>query len=97
VKLATVLAEIEMYERDGVLHTFSVRYVKRDGKVGEKLRCRKAGGSAGTTVAASSSKFRYSVKEKGVLLLINADTDEPFSIKISRLTHFNGVRVKHWC
>lgn len=93
VKLAAVLADMEQPEQDGALRTFSIQYVKKNGTVGEKLRCRKSGQAAGATT--ESGRFRYNVKQKGVVVLTNLDNNQSFSLIIAYITHFNGVRVWH--
>lgn len=94
VKLSAVLADMEQPEQDGALRTFSIRYVKTDGTVGEKPRCRKSGQAAGAAVTEGSN-FRYNVKQRGIVVLTNLDNNQPFSLRIALITHFNGVRVWH--
>lgn len=94
--MATVLAEIDLAEVDGHGRTFSLQYYKTDGKKGRKETLRKGGTSgAGTGPKAGSGGFRYKVKEKGTLQLVNAMDGQPISLKISLLTHYNGQVINH--
>ncbi|KAA9327160.1 hypothetical protein F0P96_18155 [Hymenobacter busanensis] len=95
IKRATVLAEIDQYERDGRLHVFSLGYYKTDGTKGSKARVRKGGHVVPGGVRAGASKFGYQVKHKGVLQLVNDTTGQPFAVKIKLLTHYNGIRILH--
>ncbi len=93
--MQAVLAEINQYEASGELKTFSLRYVKADGKTGFKPRLRKSGGVYKESAAGERSNFGFRVKEHGVLLLQNVDSNQVQAYKIMRLTHFNGMRIQH--
>lgn len=93
IKLVAVLAEINQAIRDDRPHRFSISYCKVDATWNHKARVRKSG-----SVHASSKgggNFGYKVREKGILLLFDELTDSHFSIKISLLTHFNGILIRH--
>jgi hypothetical protein len=102
IQLATVLAEIDLWEIDlvhgvnGQGRTFSLEYYKVDGTKGRKETLRKGGANgAGTGPAAGSGGFRYKVKEKGTLQLVNAKNGQPLGLKIALLTHYNGHLINH--
>ncbi|MDB5270078.1 MAG: hypothetical protein JWP58_3118 [Hymenobacter sp.] len=96
IQLATVLAEIDLGEVDGHGRTFSLQYYKVDGTKGRKETLRKGGVSgASAGPAAGSGGFRYKVKEKGTLQLVNAQNGQPLGLKIALLTHYNGQVINH--
>lgn len=96
IHLATVLAEIDLCEADGAGRTFSLQYYKTDGTVGRKATLRKGGASgAGAGPAPGSGGFRYKVKEKGTLQLLDAKFNKPLALKICLLTHYNGQIIRH--
>lgn len=92
ISLGAALALMDQVDDGGQVRTFSVRYIKTDGTAGEKLRCRKGGRAHATT---GQSRFRYNIKATGTLQLLDVDTNQPFSLKISLLTHFNSHRIQH--
>ncbi|MBO2007551.1 hypothetical protein [Hymenobacter negativus] len=96
IHLRTVLAEIDQHEENGQGRAFSLQYFKTDGTRGRKPAARK-GGLSGVGPAASptSGGFRYKVKEKGTLQLVDCETSQSFALKICLLTHFNGQRILH--
>lgn len=96
IHLRTVLAEIDQYEHEGQGRAFSLDYYKTDGTKGNKPAVRK-GGAAGPAPAAgaTSGGFRYKVKEKGTLQLLNCGDNQAFAVKICLLTHYNGQRIQH--
>ncbi|MBF9239457.1 hypothetical protein I2I05_18840 [Hymenobacter sp. BT683] len=96
IHLRTVLAEIDQHEQDGQGRAFSLQYYKTDGRRGSKPAVRK-GGLAGIGPAASptSGGFRYKLKQKGTLQLVDCATNKSFALKIILLTHFNGQRIQH--
>jgi hypothetical protein len=97
IHLATVLAEIDLQEVSGPGRTFSLKYFKTDGTVGSKATLRKGGASgAGTGPTAGSGGFRYKVKEKGTLQLLDVKTNKPLALKICLLTHYNERRILHF-
>ena len=93
--MQAVLALINEYADGGELRTFSLKYIKTDGKPGLKRSVRKAGGIYKKAEAAEKSTVGYSLKENNVLLLHNMETDQTFSLKIHLLTHYNGIRIQH--
>ncbi|MDJ1468162.1 hypothetical protein [Xanthocytophaga flava] len=110
IKLHVVLAEIDQAVRDNKPHEFSLQYIKKDGTAGKKTRVRKSGtnpakgNQADKSISTDhvlsddkeeTSNFRYNIKEKGILLLHDVVNDQPFSLKIALLTHYNGIRIKH--
>ena len=96
IHISSVLAEIDLSEVDGPGRTFSLQYYKTDGSKGSKATLRKGGSSGGGSgPAAGSGGFRYKVKEKGTLQLINVKNGTPLALKIILLTHYNGVLIRH--
>ena len=96
IHINSVLAEIDLAEVDGPGRTFSLQYYKTDGRKGYKPTLRKGGTSgAGTGPTAGSGGFRYKVKEKGTLQLVNVENGKPLALKICLLTHYNGVLILH--
>ncbi|UOQ96606.1 hypothetical protein MUN81_15325 [Hymenobacter sp. 5317J-9] len=97
IHIRTVLAEIDQHEANGQGRAFSLEYYKTSGTKGSKAAVRKGGLSGvGTGPSTASTRpFGYKVKEKGTLQLVNCQNNQPFSLKIILLTHFNGQRILH--
>ncbi|CCH01758.1 hypothetical protein FAES_3751 [Fibrella aestuarina BUZ 2] len=86
-----VFAEIHQTVREGgQVHEFALTYVKADGTIGHKARCRKT-----TKRSPGASGYRGNVNTNHVLLLEDADSDQPFNLAIDRITHYNGLRINH--
>jgi hypothetical protein len=94
IHIKTVLAEVELPDGNGQPLAFSIGYYRTDGTPGSKAAVRK-GGLAGGHSPAGNSAFRYKVKEKGTLQLVDCATGKAFALKISLLTHYNGRLIKH--
>ena len=96
IHLRTVLAEIDQHEENGQGRAFSLQYFKTDGTRGSKPAARKGGLSGvGPGASPASGGFRYKVKEKGTLQLVDCENNQSFALKICLLTHFNGQRIQH--
>ena len=99
IHIRTVLAEIELPDGSGQPRAFSLGYYKTNGTKGSKPAVKKGGlagvGGGGTAGPEGNSAFRYKVKEKGVLLLVDCATGLPFALKINLLCHYNGRDIKH--
>lgn len=93
IHLRTVLAEIDLPDGEGRPRAFSLGYYKTSGVPGSKAAVRKGGQAGGS--AGGSGKFRYQVKEKGTLQLVDCATGQPFAVKICLLTHYNGRAIQH--
>lgn len=94
IHLRSVLAEIDQPDKQGQAREFSLKYAKANGEEGFKAKVRKAG-SLGGMATHSEGRFRYNVKQKGVLVIVDCATNETRSIKIARLIEYNGVRIQH--
>ena len=97
IHIRTVLAEIELPDGSGQPRAFSIGYYKTNGTKGSKPAVKKGGlaGGGGTASGSGTSPFRYKVKEKGVVLLVDCANGLPFALKISLICHYNGRDVKH--
>jgi hypothetical protein len=99
IHIRTVLAEIELPGGDGQPRAFSIGYYKTNGKKGSKPAVKKGGlagvGGVSTAGPEGRSAFRYKIKEKGTLQLVDCATGQPFALKIILLTHYNGRLIKH--
>ena len=99
IHIRTVLAEIELPDGNGQPLAFSIGYYKTSGTAGSKAAVKKGGlagvGGGSTAGPAGRSAFRYQVKEKGTLQLVDCATGKAFALKIILLTHFNGRRILH--
>ena len=94
IRIKTVLAEIDQLAAQGEGRTFSLDYVKRDGKLGRKVRLVKGGASGGSTHQGGGA-LRYQLNKTGLLLVQDQASGEMRSLKIRRLTHYNNVRIQH--
>jgi len=95
IKIHVALAEIDQAVHNDRPHVFSIQYVKKDGTVGKKNRVRKSGTNPALGKTTGSTGFRYNVKRRGILLLHDVETDQPFALKIALITHYNGVQIQH--
>lgn len=98
VNINAVLAEIGEYLDGNEVKFFSIKFRKTDGSVSDKIRVRKAGSLKAMKAKApapAGAKLLYNLKQKGIVLLQEQGSDRPFAVKISLITHFNGVRVWH--
>jgi hypothetical protein len=99
IHISTVLAELDLPDGSGNPRAFSIGYYKTNGTKGSKPAVKK-GGSAGvgglsTAGPEGRSAFRYKVKEKGTLQLVDCATGQAFALKIILLCHYNGRDIKH--
>ncbi len=99
IHIRTVLAELELPDGNGQPLAFSIGYYKTNGTKGSKPAVKKGGlagvGVGSTAGPAGNSAFRYKVKEKGTLQLVDCATDQAFALKIILLTEYNGRRILH--
>jgi hypothetical protein len=99
IHIRTVLAELELPDGNGQPKAFSIGYYKTDGTKGSKPAVKKGGlsgvGGGSTAGPEGRSAFRYKVKEKGTLQLVDCATGKPFALKIILLTDYNGRRILH--
>ena len=95
IKMSHALAEIDQYEKVGELHTFSISYVKKDGTKGHKPLCRKSGNKIMTGETKTGTGYKPRIKENGLILLVDHTNNNAFSLKISLITHYNGLRIQH--
>ena len=99
IHIRTVLAEIELPDGSGQPRAFSIGYYKTNGTKGSKPAVKKGGlagvGGGSTAGPGGSSTFRYQVKEKGTLQLVDCATGQAFALKIILLCHYNGRDIKH--
>ena len=93
IHISTVLAELDLPDGNGLPRAFSLGYYKVNGTKGSKPAVRKGGQAGGA--AGGSGKFRYQVKEKGTLQLVDCATGQAFALKIDLLTHYNDRRILH--
>jgi hypothetical protein len=99
IHIRTVLADMELPDGNGQPRAFSLGYYKVDGTRGSKPAVKK-GGSAGvgglsTAGPEGRSAFRYKVKEKGTVQLVDCATGQPFALKIMLLCEYNGRPILH--
>lgn len=75
----------------GQAHVFSLKYVKKDAKVGQKARVRKCSKNL-----PGEQGYRGNINLNHVILLENLDkNNQPFELCIDLITHYNGMRVVH--
>ncbi len=87
-----MFAEIHQDTRgSGQVHTFGLKYVKKDSTVGQKARVRKCSKNL-----PGERGYRGNINLNHVLLLENLENNnKPFEICIDLITHYNGLRVVH--
>lgn len=98
IKLLAALAEIDQYYINDEPHTFSIGYCKKDGSLRTKAKVRKSGANplnGALKPKGQPSGFRTNVKKAGILLLVDCETGQPFSVRIDRLTYYKGMRIWH--
>jgi hypothetical protein len=99
IHIRTVLAAIELPDENGQPRAFSLVYYKTNGTKGSKPAVKKGGlagvGGGSTAGPEGRSAFRYKVKEKGTVQLVDCATGKPFALKIILLCGYNGRDIKH--
>ena len=95
IKLSIVLSEIDRYEEDGKLKTFSLTFVSTKGKLIHRKVMSKGGEYKKNSAGKVQGKSYFNVKEKRVLVLWNEIEKRTETPKIALITHFNGERVWH--
>lgn len=100
ISIGVVLSQIDQSVIDGEHQTFSLRYTRLDGSLGEIKKARKNVkhprlSNDGNDAAKSVRSFSHNIKESGVLLLYNEDKGGHREIKIDLISHFNGILVHH--
>ena len=99
IHISTVLAELDLPDGNGQPRAFSIGYYKTDGSKGSKPAVKKGGlagvGGHSTAGPEGRSAFRYKLKEKGTVQLVDCATGRSFALKIILLCHYNGRDIKH--
>jgi hypothetical protein len=93
VSLNVVLGIIDQTIINDQAVIFSISYVKLDGSRGHIERAQKS--VKLPSDKSEGTSFRYNLKKSGNLLLFNVDSRQYRTIKISLITHFNGIKVRH--
>jgi len=90
---------MELPDGNGHPKAFSLDYYKTSGIKGSKPAVKKGGlagvGGGSTAGPEGRSAFRYRVKEKGTVQLVDCATGQPFALKIILLCGYNGRDIKH--
>lgn len=94
ISIRQALAEMDITYEDGLPKSFSIEYWREDGTPGKMEKATKNEKRPGSGGAAKT-KFKYNVKERGVVLLFNLETNETRAVKITRINKFNGEEVFH--
>lgn len=96
----SILEAIEIIQQSYSVQTglvpFALEYVKGDGTVGYKEECiiyKKA--LSKKDQITEESKFKYSLKHSGILLLYDLVKEKPFSKEFFLLTKINGQAIYH--
>ena len=96
IGIAQVLALIDLSPIQGA---FSITFVKEGGELRTITNAQKGHKPNYATAPSAGSKFRYRIKEKGVVIVADLDAKkekEKFrTIKISRIIKFNNIPVHH--
>ena len=89
MNIRTALSLIDTSSMTGAVY---IRYVKKDGSIGEIKKATKGGQRSGNT---ERSNFKYRVKESKVALIFDAEQRRYRSIKIFRIISCNGQKANH--
>ena len=100
ISIAAVLSLIDTSVMDGVQTPFTLEFVKEDGSIGKIVRAvRSHKASDQNHPQLEGSRFKYSVKEREVVMLHNLDGDNPRTryraVKFRKIIRFNGIPVIH--
>jgi len=93
ISIGVALSEIDQSVIGGEPRTFSLRYVKKDGSLGEIKKARK--NVKHPKAKASTQNFNHNIKESGTLLVYAEDKGGYREIKIDLITHYNGIKIFH--
>lgn len=86
-----MFAEINQEIREGgKTHVFAIKYVKKDGTLGQKERVSKS-----QKLPSGTGKYRGNVNYNHVLLLFNHAINSAFEVHIDLITHYNNKRINH--
>lgn len=100
ITINTILAKIDQtVDEDGSIRTFGIRYLKKGGLIGEKLKVRKGVEPKRLLQTGGShpkGRIKYSLKAKGVIKLFDMETDEFRDIKVSTIFQFRDHRSDTW-
>jgi hypothetical protein len=96
IGIAQVLAQIDLSAIQG---SFSITFVKEKGELRTIKRAQKGHKPNYAAAPTEGSKFKYRIKEKGVVIVGDLDAlsekDRFRTIKISRIIKFNNIPVHH--
>lgn len=90
LKKRAVFAEIHQDTRGAGPHIFSVKYRKKDGRVGYKARVSKS-----FKRTPGESGYRQNVNLNSILLLYDQDTGNTFEIKTDLMVEYNNYLIDH--
>lgn len=90
IKRRAVFAEIHQDTRGAGIHTFSIKYRKKDGSAGYKAKVSKS-----YNALPGDKKFRQNVNINHVLLLKDQETGRTFEVLIDLLIEYNGMLIDH--
>ncbi|PQA59152.1 hypothetical protein [Siphonobacter curvatus] len=90
IKRRAVFAEIHQDTVGDQVHTFSVKYRKKEGEEGYKAKVSKS-----LQRLPGQSGFRQNVSLNHVLLLHDHEKNHPFEILIDLMVEYNGMIIDH--
>lgn len=100
IDIGSVLNKIDQYlDPHGEVKTFSFRYLKADGVVGELLNCRKNVKDPKRERIGppqKGGKFDYTLKERGVILLYSDDEEKYRNITVACIFEFKDHKDHRW-
>lgn len=90
-----MLAKMEITEQDGKPVEHHITFCKADGSLRKMRAMNHVRHPHGNHERSEGSRFKYNLKEKGVLLLQDVDREEPRAVSIDSILYFNDMEVIH--
>jgi len=88
-----MLAKMEITESDGHPVEHEIVFVKKDGSLRKMRAMNHVKNPQGNHEKAAGTKFKFNLKEKGAVLLMDVDLDQSRTVLIDSILYFNGMEV----
>jgi hypothetical protein len=98
IDIGSVLKQSQITHENGSPVSFRLEFIKEDGSVRLITKARRFVKPERAYVNASEkskSKTLYNLKKNNAILIYDEEAQTHKTIKISRITKFNGITVRH--
>ncbi len=90
-----MLARMEITHEEGRPVSFSITFIKENGRTREMVAQNHVKHGAITKQPEEKSKFRFNLKKAGTILLFDTKANGYRTVRIDRILTFNGLEVIH--